>query len=269
MDELIALRQSSPGFRPAEVTALLGASYTNLAAASDNADNLEEALTLYDKALALQPDPTVQSERDLISMYLDALTYSDADWPRAIQALEDLYAEEPQYRDVESRLQDAHTAYGDQLAGGEQWCLATEEYESALSVINNPTIATKRDAAETECAQNGDLAASGGLTGTTITSATAGSTLGLPGGAPTAASAPVTSGDTTDESPKVGTLLYSAKDINSGAPRFGRCRCGWARRSSCCKTPPSRRCAGMVRDWPSATCAAIWRASPVLTLTQG
>ena len=87
-----------------------------------------------------------------------------------------LYTEDPQYRDVEARLQDAHAAYGDQLAEQQQWCLALNEYESALSVRNQVDLAQKRNAAQVQCDQvgnlalapdaNGDLTATGAVTGT-------------------------------------------------------------------------------------------------------
>ncbi len=102
---------------------------STLASEKDNADALEEALQLYDKALTLRPTAAdIQQERNLISLYLDVLTYSDVDWSRAIAILETLYATDPQYRDVEQRLQDAHAAYAEQFVRGEQWCEAAAEY---------------------------------------------------------------------------------------------------------------------------------------------
>ena len=131
LNNLRLVRDTDPTFQAQAVTAQLFDAYVNLALEKDNADDLERALQLYDEALKLQPNAVdIQRERDLIATYLDVLTYSDADWPRAIDLLEALYADEPDYRDVEERLQEAHTLYGNQLASAEDWCAAAAEYEA-------------------------------------------------------------------------------------------------------------------------------------------
>lgn len=204
---LTSLQKVDPLYRSSEVADLLYETYSNLAAEQDNADNFEAALQYYEKALLLRPDSVdAQQESRLISAYLDVLTYSDADWPRAIELLEGLYTDDPQYRDVESRLQEAHDAYGDQLADGGQWCLALDEYESALSVRNVSTLAQKRDAAEVQCDQVGNLAAS-----TTITAPGAQGPVST-GSLPPAAAAAVATGG----GPAIGRILYSSKDAVAG-----------------------------------------------------
>ncbi len=201
---LTSLQQADPLYRSTEVADLLYQTYTSLAGEQDNAENLEGALQYYEKALLLRPDSAdAQRESKLIAAYLDVLTYSDVDWPRAIELLESLYASDPQYRDVETRLQDAHGAYGDQLAETSQWCLALAEYESALSVRNVTGLAQKRDAAQVQCEQVGDLAAdapaaSGRITGTT------------------GAAAPPSAAASTTGGPAIGRILYSVKDPTGG-----------------------------------------------------
>jgi len=202
---LTSLQKVDPLYRSSEVTDLLYTTYSNLAAEQENADNLEAALQYYEKALLLRPDSVdAQQESQLIAAYLDVLTYSDADWPRAIELLEGLYTDDPQYRDVEIRLQEAHDAYGDQLAGSGQWCLALDEYESALSVRNVATLAQKRDAAEVQCDQVGNLAS------------------GAQPSAPTAGGSPTTGGQAlaapaaAGGGPAIGRILYSIKDPVAG-----------------------------------------------------
>lgn len=222
---LTSLQKADPLYRSAEVADILYQTYINLAGEQESQDNLEGALQYYDRALLLRPDEVdAQRERKLITSYLDILTYSDADWPRAIELLENLYTDDPQYRDVEARLQDAHAAYGDQLAEQQQWCLALNEYESALSVRNQVDLAQKRNAAQVQCDQvgnlalapdaNGVLTAAGALTGTlsgTVTGTIAGE---VPEPATAAAgSATYNAGG----GPAIGRILYSANDPVSGA----------------------------------------------------
>ncbi|MFN8464668.1 MAG: hypothetical protein U0X20_03920 [Caldilineaceae bacterium] len=224
--DLTSLQKADPLYRSNEVADLLYQTYVSLAGEQESQDSLESALQYYDRALLLRPDAVdAQRERKLISSYLDVLTYSDADWPKAIELLETLYTEDPQYRDVEARLQDAHAAYGDQLAEQQQWCLALNEYESALSVRNQVDLAQKRNAAQIQCDQVGNLVlapdgsghvtATGAVTGTasgTITGAVPGDASGtLAAGA--ASAAPYNAGG----GPAIGRILYSANDPVSGA----------------------------------------------------
>lgn len=199
---LTSLQKVDPLYRSNDVADLLYDTYSNLAVEQDNADNLEAALQYYEKALLLRPDSVdAQHESQLIAAYLDVLTYSDADWPRAIELLEALYTDDPQYRDVETRLQEAHDAFGDQLTESEQWCLALDEYESALSVRNVTTLAQKRDAAQVQCDQVGDLAVAttpGAQTTATAPNAQAVAPIATTGG------------------PAIGHILYSTKDPVAG-----------------------------------------------------
>jgi TolB protein len=205
---LTSLQKVDPLYRSSEVADLLYQTYVSLAGEQDNAENLEGALQYYEKALLLRPDSLdAQRESKLIAAYLDVLTYSDADWPRAIELLETLYASDPQYRDVEMRLQGAHDTYGDQLADTGQWCLALAEYESALSVNNAASLAQKRDAAQVQCEQVGDLV----VAGTPAAGGRITATAGLPASAPAAVAAASASGG-----PAIGRILYSARDVAGG-----------------------------------------------------
>lgn len=196
---LDAAEQLDPNDRIAERNRQLFNIYVNLAAEKDNENDLEQALQYYDKALNLQPsDLEVLRKRNLISRYLDVLTYHEADWPRSIDLLEALYLEEPQYRDVENRLQEAHLAYGDQLANDEEWCAAEEEYEAALSVLNRADLAQKRDAVGVQCRAGG-------------------ATPGVPiYGTPTTSTAAAAANQTIAEGPAIGRIFYSTVDPAGG-----------------------------------------------------
>lgn len=216
LKNLRLVRDADPAFQPQVVTAQLFDAYVNLALEKDNADDLEQALQLYDEALRLQPGALgIQRERNLIATYLDVLTYSDADWPRAIELLAELYADEPDYRDVEDRLQEAHTLYGDQLVAAEDWCAAADEYAAGLLVAPSSVLNQKQLAAQTQCDLPGAVVARGVVTATR--------------GAPVAAASPLpqtaggegvevdTGADTgAGAAPAIGRIFYSARDIVTG-----------------------------------------------------
>jgi TolB protein len=129
--------------------------YVNLAAAKDNAGSLEEALALVDKALLLRPDAAgLRTARELAAKYLDVQTYSGVDWAKTVVLLEELYAANPAYRDVEERLADAHIAYADSLATADDWCAAAEQYGAAVAVNPAPAVIAQRDRAQDQCDGN-------------------------------------------------------------------------------------------------------------------
>lgn len=203
LSNLLLVQQTDPTYNAAQLKEQLFTAYVNLALEKDNADNLEEALAYYDKALALRPDAMdIARERDLIAQYLDVLAYTGVDWGVVIQHLQDLYALEPDYRDVEERLQDAHVSYADQLVSEEDWCTAQDEYNAALSVASTPAIVTKRDAAQAQCQLAGGLATGASETITSTSIATS-------SGA-TIAAAPASA------VPALGRILYSAADPITG-----------------------------------------------------
>ncbi len=205
LNNLILVQQMDPAYRVSEVNDELFTAYVNLALEKDNADNLEEALTLYQKALALRPGATdIQRDRDLLEQYLQVLTYTGVDWELTIEELTALFNLEPDYRDVAERLQQAHAARADELAGDEDWCAAQDEYNAALSVVSDGDLILKRDAAQTQCR----LADTGGAAST--------GTARLTPGATPAATAAGVSAATSGDGPAGGRLLYSSSDPITG-----------------------------------------------------
>ncbi|MFN3334343.1 MAG: hypothetical protein ACK47M_17685, partial [Caldilinea sp.] len=205
LNNLLQLQQIAPTYNPIEVQDMIFSAYVNLAMEKDNIDNLEEAMTFYDRALALRPDARdAQRERDLIAQYLDVLAYTGVDFPILIRRLQAIYALDPDYRDVEDRLHKAHVSYADRLANEEDWCKAQDEYNAALMVASSPTVVTKRDAAQTQC----QLASA--VSPTASATEAAGSVL-----APSASVAGLTS-TTSSSGPTTGRILYSAVDPISG-----------------------------------------------------
>ena len=205
LSNLVLVQQMDPTYRVSEVSEQLFTAYVNLALEKDNADNLEEALVLYQKALDLRPAAIdIQRDRDLLEQYLQVLTDTGVDWELTIQKLTELFALEPDYRDVAERLQQAHTARADELASDEDWCAAQDEYNAALSVVSDADLIVKRDAAQTQCrlVAGGDSAAPG--------------TARLTPGATPATSMTGSGTVSSGEGPTSGRLLYSASDPVNG-----------------------------------------------------
>ena len=139
---------------------MLFTSYVNLGAEKDQAGNLEEALALVDAALELRPNAVqLRTARSTAATYLDVLTYFGADWEEAVLLLEELYASNPDYRDVEERLQTARVELGDDFFGDQEWCDALEQYIAAIDIDVTPGLLSKRDRARNRCDDLSEVAA--------------------------------------------------------------------------------------------------------------
>jgi len=206
LSNLLFVQQVDPTYRMGEVDSQLFTTYVNLALEKDNADSLEEALVLYQKALSLRPDAAdIQRDRDLLEQYLQVLTDTGVDWELTIQELTALFQLEPDYRDVAQRLQQAHRARADELASDEEWCAAQDEYNAALAVVSDADLIVKREAAQAQCR----LADAG-------STAVPGSTARPAPGATTAAPTTNVSAVSGGEGLSGGRLIYSASDPFNG-----------------------------------------------------
>ncbi len=115
-DLILELQRSAPAFRSVEAAGMLFDLYVNLAAESEQAGDLEQALAYVDQALELCPENTaLRTARSMAAMYQEMLAVSGVDWEQTIELLEGLYVRDSGYRDVQERLQAALLAYGEQL----------------------------------------------------------------------------------------------------------------------------------------------------------
>ena len=213
IDGLKRLRAANADYAAAQVDELLFEAYVNLATERDNQNKLEEALALFDQALALRPeDAATQIERELVANYIDALTYTGADWARTRAVLQEIYAVEPNYRDVQSRLQEALSKESEIAVAAEAWCDAAQLLTDAIDLAVTPGIIARRDQYQSRCDQGENVATAGTPTAGTPTE-------GTPAAATT--TTPATVAEVPAEAPSVGALgsgaiLYSAADPNSG-----------------------------------------------------
>ncbi len=115
-------------------------------------ERLQEAVRLFDRALALQPDRAdVQRAKTLAEGYMAGLSFWQADWDKAIEHLQTIYNLAPDYQDIQQRLYQAYLNSGDVLAEQGDWCPAAERYRAALDLISDDPLAAKEREASDRC----------------------------------------------------------------------------------------------------------------------
>jgi tetratricopeptide (TPR) repeat protein len=149
-DRLLAL---DPAYERGQVDAILFEAFFRAGLQAVEGDRFDEAIQLFDRALAMQPDNAqVQHVKRLASLYTTAMRYWGSDWPQALEPLRMLYALEPGYRDVEQKLHSAYVGFGDELVAQQQWCAAADQYKLALEVNRSaPAVLTKHQDAVARC----------------------------------------------------------------------------------------------------------------------
>jgi len=151
-DLILELQRSAPAFRSVEAAGMLFDLYVNLAAESEQAGDLEQALAYVDQALELRPENTaLRTARSMAAMYQEMLAVSGVDWEQTIELLEGLYVRDSGYRDVQERLQAALLAYGEQLAEAGDWCEAAAQYRAAVAIESSPATIAQRNSLEERC----------------------------------------------------------------------------------------------------------------------
>ncbi len=151
---LLQLQQQAPEFQRSTVEEMLYNAYVNLAAAADQANDLELAIEYVDKALALRPSSSaLQAARAIAANYVEGLNQEGVDLARAVELYQAVYAQDPNYRDVSTRLNAARFAYGDQLALQKEFCKAEEQYTLALDVSVPAGSIARRDELQARCTQ--------------------------------------------------------------------------------------------------------------------
>jgi tetratricopeptide (TPR) repeat protein len=153
MELLVQLQSSSPTYQPGPVSEMLFNSYVNLAAAKDQAGDLEQALEYVDLALAIRPDSSaLRAARTLAANYLEAVQLAEVNTAQAIALLEEIYVQNPSYRDVRTQLHQMLLSYGDRLSRRLDYCGAAEQYTAAIAIEVTPGSIGKRDTWQAECA---------------------------------------------------------------------------------------------------------------------
>lgn len=141
-----------PDYRAGDVQQMLYTAYLTLGSQLLAEDRLEEAIFYLDEAEAIGALPAdILEERDKAMGYLRAISYWGVDWDRTIEELESLTYGTVAYRDVFSRLIEAHLTYGDTWAEVEEWCPASEQYAEAVRLLYDAESEQKRLDATLRC----------------------------------------------------------------------------------------------------------------------
>lgn len=147
------LRTLRANYRTAEVADLLYQAYVGGGKAAVSLGQIELARGRFEAALAIRNDPEIVRQRDLAVLYLDGQQAVGYNWQTAIQKFSALYQQDPNYDDVKKRLFDAYVNYAELAAKQNSPCLAEREYNSALALINDATVAQKRAQVVAQCRQ--------------------------------------------------------------------------------------------------------------------
>lgn len=149
---LAQLQALDSAFRPREVEELNFEILAGQAKALLADDRYEEALRVYDRALELRSDQALAAERDLVSLYIDALSRWRLDWSQAVRFLSQIYETRPDFLDVRERLAMAQESWADSLVRDGQWCEAVDHYQTAVNFGAATDVASKQSSAAEFCA---------------------------------------------------------------------------------------------------------------------
>ncbi len=159
---LTQLRALDAEYRADEVEPMLFHSLYEAGMALLEQDQLEEGIFYLDRAVALRPlDEEALYQRNLAARYMAAMNLWGVDWEGTIEALKELYAIAPDYKDVYQRLYQAYVEYGDTLSEQGEMCPAEMAYTEALRLYADPQIEARREAAAQVCLVATPTAANG------------------------------------------------------------------------------------------------------------
>jgi tetratricopeptide (TPR) repeat protein len=130
------LRRVDPEYRAQEVGPMLFDAYRRQSTILLEAGELEDAASLLDRALELNPnDPETAELHQWLSLYMDGLAQWGVDWEGVVGTLRELYELNPSFLDVERRLHDALLSLGEVYYGQGAWCMAESQYAEAIRVM--------------------------------------------------------------------------------------------------------------------------------------
>lgn len=159
--QLQQLRQLDPDFRRPEVEDLLFWAAFNRGLQLVKEDQVPEAVTYFDRALAVRPgEPNALGQKQLAALYVEGLR-ATGDPARAIVAWKALYQRDQTYRDVAERLAQAYIAQGDSVSSDGNWCQAQTAYDQAILIQPSSEARAKAQLARERCAEASAFAIQG------------------------------------------------------------------------------------------------------------
>ena len=163
IDALTQVRTIDPIFQKDRVSQLLYTAALTQGLELLQQDRLEEGVSYLDQAAFIRALPAKAAlQSQYAKMYLTARGYWNADWETAITRFNELYAIAPGYKDVFTRLVEAHVQYGDERVRASDFCAAQKQYQAAIKLRPETQLQTKLEAATQSCL----TATPGAITGT-------------------------------------------------------------------------------------------------------
>jgi tetratricopeptide (TPR) repeat protein len=152
LDALEQVRTLDAAYQEADVKNMFFRSAFNQGLLLVSGGRIEEAIRRFDQALEVQPNnPDAVGQRHLASLYMNGLSFWEANWARSVENFGALYQIEPNYRDVRQRLHDAYVNYGDVLGGQGSWCEARAQFDAALKIIITKEVSDRQAEAARNC----------------------------------------------------------------------------------------------------------------------
>jgi tetratricopeptide (TPR) repeat protein len=146
------LEDLDPEYRRVDVQELLYRALTTLGLQYVRGERMEEGIFLLEQAQHIRPlDDQAAGELYFANQYTTVRQYWDLNWVIVIANLEAISEVLPNYRDVATRLPEAHEKYGDQLAAFGAQCDAADQYELALGYESTETRRDKFNTATDAC----------------------------------------------------------------------------------------------------------------------
>lgn len=198
---LTKIRDVDAGFEPLTISNNLYSAYYELGLRFVAEKKLNEALQAFDKALEEHPnDPAVTVEWEKASLYQSLPASDVVDFEDHLVILNKLYALDPEFFDVKTRLYNTYKNYGDSLASQNEWCQAKPRYQSAQQLSPNADMEALVADAELRCTETdqttaaplpavaatvttgAEITATATLTGSTVAAAPAQPTVPFAGG---------------------------------------------------------------------------------------
>jgi tetratricopeptide (TPR) repeat protein len=146
------LRRVDATYRATEVEEMLFHAYREQSLNLLEGGELEEALSLLDRALELSPgDPDVAELHQWLSLYMTGLSQWGVNWEKAAATFQQLHELNPNFLDVRQRLHDALVSLGDLYYAEGAWCMAESQYGLAVQANLSQETVVKRDEARELC----------------------------------------------------------------------------------------------------------------------
>jgi tetratricopeptide (TPR) repeat protein len=146
------LQGLDPTYRAEEVEGMLFEAYREQSLDLLELGELEDALSLLERALELRPnDADVAELHDSLSLYMTGLSRWGVDWEKSVETFQQLHELNPDFLDVSQRLHDALVSLGDLYYEEGAWCVAESQYTEALGVTESQQTRVKRENARELC----------------------------------------------------------------------------------------------------------------------